>query len=243
MSITCIIERDDGYRRNHKRENLNSEIKVPIWEPLPGSRTLCKVFMHMFSRYTVSGLENIPKPTYLVTTNHQAYWDAPAIGSQFSDTVPTFTARKYKGTLTGLFFYSGSPIWIEQESADRQALTTALKIIQQGHSFAIAPEGKRSKSGELLEGHEGVAFLATRANIPIVPVAVWGTNLMFKQLRPEVHVVVGKPYRLPEGRARGEQLTAYTERIMCALAALLPEQYHGYYAGNPLIGEMARVVR
>ena len=226
-----------------KRDILNASKEVSVWEPLPGSRTICKVFMHLFSRYRVTGLENIPKAPYLVTIYHLSYWDAPAIGSQFKDTVPTFTARKYKGTFTGLLLHVGSPIWIEQESADRVALTTALKIMQQGYPFAIAPEGTRSKSGELLEGHEGVAFIATRANVPIVPVAVVGTNLMFKQMRPEVSVTVGKPYTLPEGRARGDQLAAYTDRIMCAIAALMPGQYHGHYAGNPLIEEMAKVVR
>jgi 1-acyl-sn-glycerol-3-phosphate acyltransferase len=198
--------------------------------------------MHLFSNYYVRGTENIPPAPYLVTINHLSYWDQPAISSQFKDTVPTFVARKYKGTLTGLLLHIGSPIWIEQESADRQALTTALKIMQQGSPFAIAPEGTRSKGGELLAGHEGVAFIATRANVPIVPVAIWGTNLMFKQIRPTVQVVVGKPYKLPEGRVRGDQLGVYTDRIMCAIAALMPEQYHGYYAGNPLIAEMAKVV-
>ncbi|MEP6986586.1 MAG: lysophospholipid acyltransferase family protein [Chloroflexota bacterium] len=222
---------------------MNASNEIPIWEPLPGSRTICKVFMHLFSHYSVTGLENIPQRPYLVTFNHESYWDSPAIGSQFKDTVPTFTARKYKGTLVGLLLHVGSPVWIDQESADRQALTTALKIMQQGSPFAIAPEGTRSKSGKLLEGHEGVAFIATRANVPIVPVAVIGTNLMFKQVRPEVCVTVGKPYKLPEGRARGDQLAAYTDRIMCAIAALMPEQYHGYYTGNPLIAEMAKVVR
>jgi 1-acyl-sn-glycerol-3-phosphate acyltransferase len=199
--------------------------------------------MHLFSHYSVTGVENIPQKPYLVTINHQSYWDSPAITSQFKDNVPTFTARKYKGTLTGLLLHVGSPIWIDQESADKQALTTALKIMQQGIPFAIAPEGTRSKSGKLLEGHEGVAFIATRANVPIVPVAAVGTNLMFKQVRPHVSVTIGKPYKLPEGRARGDQLVAYTDRIMCAIAALMPEQYHGHYAGNPLIAEMAKVVR
>ncbi len=199
--------------------------------------------MHLFSDYRVSGLENIPKAPYLVTSNHFAYWDGPAIGSQFEDTVPTFTARKYKGTVTGLFFYTGSPIWIEQDSPDRQALTTALKLLQRGSPFAIAPEGTRSKTGALQAGREGVAFIATRANVPIVPVGVWGTDLMFKQVHPRVEVVVGKPYKLPEGRARGDQLEAYTDRIMCAIAALMPERYHGHYAGNPLIEEMGNLVR
>ncbi len=222
---------------------MNTESQIPIWHPLPGTRTISKVFMHLFSDYHVSGLKNIPKAPYLVTSNHFAFWDSPAIGSQFADTVPTFTARKYKGTVTGIFFYSGSPIWIEQASPDRQALTTALKLMQQGHPFAIAPEGTRSKTGGLIPGHEGVAFIATRANVPIVPVAVWGTDLMFKQARPRVEVVVGKPYKLPEGRVRGELLAEYTDRIMCAIAALMPERYHGHYAGNPLIAEMAQLVK
>jgi 1-acyl-sn-glycerol-3-phosphate acyltransferase len=118
---------------------------------------------------------------------------------------------------------------------------TALKILEGGDLFAIAPEGHRSNSG-LLPGLEGVAFVATRANVPILPVAISGTEKIFKQLRPKVQVTVGRPYRLPEGRAKGDVLVEYTERIMCAIAALLPEAYRGVYAGNPLIEEMAALV-
>jgi hypothetical protein len=73
--------------------------------------------------------------------------------------------------------------------------------------------------------------------------AVWGTEKLLKHPRPAVRVVIGKPYRLPEGRAKGDQLAEYTDRIMCAIAALLPEQYHGVYAGHPLIEEMRPLVR
>lgn len=221
---------------------MTTKPEIKVWKPLPGARTLSKLFMHLFSSYHVRGLSNIPEPPYLVASNHQAYWDAPAVGSQFTDILPAFAAKKYQGTLRGLFFYVGSPIWIEQESPDRQALSTAFKLIQAGYPFAIAPEGRRSKEGKLLPGYEGVAFLASRANLPIVPVAVWGTNLMFKQLRPHVEVVMGKPFRMPEGRVRGDELAVYTDRIMCAIAALMPEQYHGHYAGNPMIKEMEKLV-
>lgn len=213
--------------------------KPPIWGLHTGSR----IFMHLFSNYRASGLENIPKPPFLLTFNHLAFWDAPAIGAVLNYPTPAFAARKYKGKPISLLFYVGSPVWIEQESPDRKALATALKILEQGNLFAIAPEGTRSKTGSLMQGLEGVAFLATRANVPILPGALWGTNHMFKSLRPQVRVVFGKPYRLPEGRAKGNQLMEYTERIMCAIAALLPEAYHGVYAGNPLIQEMAALVR
>jgi 1-acyl-sn-glycerol-3-phosphate acyltransferase len=66
---------------------------------------------------------------------------------------------------------------------------------------------------------------------------------ILKRPRPRVNLRVGRPFRLPEGRAKGEQLRDYTDRVMCAIAALLPEQYHGVYAGHPLIEEMARIVR
>jgi 1-acyl-sn-glycerol-3-phosphate acyltransferase len=157
--------------------------------------------------------------------------------------VPGFTAKKYKNSLMGILFYLGSPVWIEQESPDRHALALALRILEAGDLFAIAPEGTRSKTGGLGKGLEGAAFLATRAKVPILPMALWGTEHIFRQVRPTVGVAIGKPYRLPEGRAKSDQLAGYADRIMCAIAALLPESYHGYYAGNPLIQEMAALVR
>lgn len=198
--------------------------------------------MHLFSRYITSGVENIPPAPFLLTMNHLAYWDVPAIGAAITYPIPGFTAKKYYGKPLGILFYLGSPVWIEQETPDRRALMTALKIIEQGYSFALAPEGGRSRTGSLLKGLEGAAFLATRSNVTILPVGVWGTEKVFKQWRPEVHVRIGKPYRLPEGRAKGDQLAEYTEQMMCAIAALLPEAYQGYYAGNPLVQEMAKVV-
>ncbi len=215
----------------------SSLFKPPIWGLHTGSR----IFMQLFSSYQVKGAANVPKPPFLLTFNHLAFWDAPAIGAVVNYPTPAFAARKYKGKPISLLFYVGSPIWIEQESPDRRALMTALRILEGGDLFAIAPEGHRS-NGSLLPGMEGVAFMATRANVPIVPVAITGTEKMFKQARPMVQVSIGRPYRLPEGRAKGDQLVEYTERIMCAIAALLPESYRGVYAGNPRVEEMAALV-
>jgi 1-acyl-sn-glycerol-3-phosphate acyltransferase len=211
--------------------------KPPIW----GLRTGSKIFMHLLSDYRVFGRDNVPKPPFLLTCNHLAFWDAPAIAGAVDYVMPGFSAKKYKGKLTGLLLYTGSPVWIDQDAPDRRALMTALKIIEGGDLFAIAPEGHRSK-GSLMQGQEGVAFIATRTNVPILPLAITGTEKVFKERRPQVRVTIGKPYRLPEGRAKGEQLSEYTERIMCALAALLPESYRGVYAGHPLIKEMAAIV-
>lgn len=221
----------------------SSEFAFPT--PIPGARIIARFLVFMAARYKVLHHENIPQDQQVIITfNHLHYMDVPAAAALFNKkTWPAgFSARKYKGTWLEPFFRIGSPIWVEQNSPDRKALMHATHLIKQGYNIGIAPEGHRSRTGQLQTGKEGAAFLATRNNLPILPIGIWGTERVFKHLRPLVTVKVGKPFRLPEGRARGPQLEAYTERLMCAIAALLPEQYHGVYHGNPLIEEMRPVV-
>ena len=216
--------------------------RPPDWPASSESRLakpLCRLFLFAVSRYRVTGLENLPaKPPYLVIANHLSYWDIPALNWPTPFGSVGLAARKYQGTWKEAFFELFPVIWVTQFSADRGALRDAVHILKGGAVLAIAPEGTRSTTGQLIEGREGAAFIATRTNVPIVPAAVWGTEKILKHPRPRVLARFGKPFRLPEGRAKGDQLQIYTERMMCAIAALMPEEYHGFYRGNPLIAEM-----
>jgi 1-acyl-sn-glycerol-3-phosphate acyltransferase len=204
---------------------------------------LSKLVMFLVSNFHVEGRENVPDPPYIMVANHLTYFDIPAMIPQAPYGTVGFAARKYKNTWKEPIFELGAIIWISQFSADRDALRDAIHVLKSGVPMAIAPEGTRSKTGGLIQGRDGVAFLATRANVPVVPAGLWGTEKILKRPRPRVNVVIGKPIHLPEGRAKGDELDEYTTRIMCAIAALLPEKYHGIYAGNPLIEEMAKIVR
>lgn len=205
----------------------------------PVERTL----VFLFCRYHVVGRENIPaEPPYVVTSNHMSYWEVPLLHYPFPDNTVGMAARKYRKPVWRPIFAMYPLIWVTQFSADRGALRSAVKVLENGRSIAIAPEGTRSKTGALIQGTSGAAFLANRANVPILPAVAWGQEMIGRRLRPKVTVRIGKPYRLPEGRAKGDQLEAYAERIMCAMAALMPEKYHGVYAGNPLIDEMREIV-
>ena len=207
---------------------------------VPGFRTLCRVVMHMLCDFHVAGRENLPaEGDYIIAGNHLSYVDGIAMGAGMIHDVVGFAAKKYENKPFGLLFRLGAPLWIEQASPDRHAIQKAIAALKAGRPLGIAPEGTRSKTGVLQEAREGAAYIATRANVPIVPTAMWGTEQVFKQLRPTVHVVYGKPFMLPEGRAKSDQLKDYTEQIMSAIAALLPEKYHGFYAGNPRIEEMS----
>lgn len=215
----------------------------PATEQSRWARPLMSVAIRLLMRLDVQGMERFPEPPMLVTANHLSYFDVAAMTPYLPPGVIGMAAEKYRGTWMEPIFRVNALIWVKQFSADRDALRKALMVLEHGAALAIAPEGTRSKTGGLIEGRDGAAFLATRANVPIVPVAVWGTEKVLKRPWPKVHLRIGRPYRLPEGRAKGPQLSEYTERIMCALAALLPEDYHGVYRGNPLIDEMAEIVR
>jgi len=206
------------------------------------AKPLTRFLLWLVARYEVVGKENIPEAPFLVVSNHMSFWDIPAVNYPLPFGTVGLAARKYRGRRIEKLFELYPLIWVEQFSADRKALRDAITVLKGGVPLGIAPEGTRSRVGKLIQGRGGAAFIATRANVPIVPSAVWGTEKVLKHPRPKVVARFGKPFRLPEGRAKGDQLDEYTERIMCAIAALLPERYHGYYAGHPLIEEMQKIV-
>lgn len=206
------------------------------------ARPFSRLLLTLFSNYQIIGKENLPAPPYIVASNHMSYWDIPAMNLPTPFGTVGMAAKKYKGTRMEPLFELYPLIWVEQFSADLGALRDAITVLKHGIPVAIAPEGTRSRVGKLIEGRPGVAFIATRANVPIVPGAVWGTEKVLRHPRPKVVARLGKPFRLPEGRAKSDDLEQYTVRIMCAIAALMPEQYHGFYAGHPMIEEMRALV-
>jgi len=94
-------------------------------------------------------------------------------------------------------------------------------------------------TAQLIEGKPGTALLALRTGVPIVPVAITGTEDSVHQLRsfkrPYITVEYGKPIYPPalDRTNREGQLDQLTTEVMCQIAAMLPEKYHGFYRGHP----------
>ncbi|MFH2039501.1 MAG: lysophospholipid acyltransferase family protein, partial [Chloroflexota bacterium] len=128
------------------------------------------------------------------------------------------------------------------------AMKEILRRLKAGGLLAIAPEGTRSKSEALQEGKPGVAFLASKVNIPIIPVALTGTedriikdNLKHFR-RSHIIIQVGKPFNLPaiNNKDRETSLHMATDEIMCQIAAMLPEKYRGFYSEHQRLKELLR---
>jgi 1-acyl-sn-glycerol-3-phosphate acyltransferase len=137
-------------------------------------------------------------------------------------------------------------IWVDRYNADFGAVRETLNRLKKGGVLVLAPEGTRSPTGSLQKAREGASYLAAKAEVPILPVALVGSedaNVMahlrrFK--RAEITIRVGKAFRLPPvpKKDRDAALEAYTDEIMCQIAALLPPEKHGDYAHHPRLKEL-----
>ncbi|MEO1166974.1 MAG: lysophospholipid acyltransferase family protein [Chloroflexota bacterium] len=212
---------------------MSNTIEAPHYRA--GFRAIMSSFIHLSFDFNVIGIENLIEPPFLLTSNHLHHADTPAFATAMPFEMYGVGAKKIQHTWLGKIFSLGSVVWVEQTEAEMQTIKQMMKVVKAGHTLALYPEGHRAKRPGMLQAKEGTAFIANRRDVPIVPAAITGTHLFMKKVRPKVTLTVGKPFKLPSHRAKDEELKFYTEYLMCAIASMLPEDYHGFYAGNPLI--------
>jgi 1-acyl-sn-glycerol-3-phosphate acyltransferase len=209
-------------------------------------QSLVRALVRLLTRHTVVGLENFPKDgPFIVASNHLSMMDAPVVYINCPRRMVVFAADKWK-TTPGIkqLVETVGVIWVTRGEADMDAIKISLAHLKAGGIIGMAPEGTRSHTASLQKGKTGVAYLASRANAPIVPVAITGTQNVGASLkrlrRAAVTYTIGQPFHLPaEGRAKGEKLEEYTDLIMCHIAALLPPEYRGVYRDHPLLERIA----
>jgi len=208
---------------------------------------IVRLLFGLLSRLDVLGLENIPATgPGILAANHLGRLDSPLVFSllERSD-VTSLVADKYRNNpVLRPLVNAVNGIWINREQADFRALRQALDFINKGGMLGIAPEGTRSRTGALRTAKTGVAYLAGRSGVPIIPAGIWGTETAIAQLcrlrRPPIHIRFGQPFQLPplRGGDRSASLQENADEIMCHIAALLPPEYRGVYAEHAKLMEI-----
>jgi 1-acyl-sn-glycerol-3-phosphate acyltransferase len=220
----------------------------PTWSSTALRFTLSRI-LDVLTRRRISGVENIPRngPCLLVF-NQLSLVDTPLLSVLVprSD-VTGLVARDYRSNpLYRFLIECGGGIWLRRGASDRAALTAALGALRAGWVVGISPEGRRSRTGGLIPGKPGPAFLARRSGAPVVAVGFANTEALaaeWRQLRrPTIAIRIGEPFHLPPaaGTGRKQRLQADTDFIMCRIAELLPPRYHGAYAAHPYLAAPPR---
>lgn len=140
--------------------------------------TLSRVLFTVGGGLRILGQENIPKTGgFLLATNHISYYDPPLVGSCVPREVFFFAKQElFRNPIARFILLHVNSLPVNRGAVDRQSLKASIDVIKAGYGLTFFPEGTRSKTGDLLPPKPGLGLIATRAQCPIVPGAIVGSD-------------------------------------------------------------------
>ncbi len=211
------------------------------------SKVIIRRYLQQYADIHIQGGEhllNLQTPVIFIC-NHLSNSDALVLDKVLKQINPTFVAgeKLSNNAVTGMGLNVIKTTTIKPNTADKEGLTNMIKLIKQGESLLIFPEGTRSRTGSLIEAKKGVLLVARMTGAPIVPIGLRGTEQLLpinlngdmrtERFHPaEVFISIGQPFELPR-RAPEQDKKEYDDStiqlMMRKIAALLPEEYRGVY--------------
>jgi len=214
------------------------------------TRFLIRFLLRWLTHVEVRGRENIPTGgNFIIAANHIGLVDAflPFYIINNTNLVLLVGEKWEKNWATRWLGRGLNFLFVDRFNPDLKAIRAVMARMKKGEILVITPEGTRSKVGYLIEGKPGVSYLAAKLGYPLIPVGISGSldEIFFGQLkrlrRPHVIVSIGPVFSLPplpaEAFGRDRALLDDTDEIMCRIAALIPVEQRGFYAGHPRLKE------
>ncbi|MGV0744603.1 lysophospholipid acyltransferase family protein [Mycolicibacterium sp. XJ870] len=205
--------------------------------------------LSLLGRPKVTGLEHVP-PTgaAILASNHLAVADSfykPLVVRRritFLAKSEYFTGTGLRGWFKRWFFTAAGQVPIDRTDADaaQAALDTAARVLGEGKLLGMYPEGTRSPDGRLYKGKTGLARLALETGVPVIPVAMIGTDTVNPPGSKmwwfgRVEVRFGKPMDFSrfEGLAGNRFIErAVIDEVMYELMGLSGQEYVDLYAAD-----------
>jgi 1-acyl-sn-glycerol-3-phosphate acyltransferase len=211
------------------------------------SKVIIRRYLQQYAQIYMQGGEHLLglQTPVIFICNHLSNSDALVLDKVLKQINPTFVAgeKLSNNAVTGMGLNVIKTTTIKPNTANKEGLANMIKLIKQGESLLIFPEGTRSRTGSLIEAKKGVLLVARMTGAPIVPIGLRGTEQLLpinlngdmrtERFHPaEVFISIGQPFELP-GRAPEQDKKEYDDStiqlMMRKIAALLPEEYRGVY--------------
>jgi 1-acyl-sn-glycerol-3-phosphate acyltransferase len=211
------------------------------------SRLVAGPALRALARPHVTGAENIPTSgAAIMASNHLSIVDSiflPLMVTRpvvFAAKSEYFTGTRLQDKVIGAYMRATKQLSTDRTGA-RAALSmldSALALLQSGELFGIYPEGTRSPDGRLYRGRPGVGWLALNSGVPVIPVAMIGTERILPPGRKipkpgRIEIRIGEPLNFDALRAEGtgaRQRREVTDEVIQAIQKLSGQEYVPVYA-------------
>ena len=169
-------------------------------------------------------LANIRAAVYVV--NHLSYMDTPVLFSKLPFQFRILARHElFRLPFIGWYLKRSGQVAVDSSSlrSSLASLNRGVRILQEGMPLVVFPEGGRSADGQLQPFLSGPAFMAIRAGVPIVPMALIGTYEVMPMHTYHVHprpltLVIGEPIQTTDYTSK--MADALTQRLQRVIADL-----------------------
>lgn len=227
---SAVAEKPQSQKKAEK--NLYEPYSTPriAYELL---RYLARIVFFFTMRIRMRGLYNVPrKGPYIIASNHLSWLDIPLVAMCVPGKVIYMAKEEtFTGNIGWVTRFLGA-FPVKRGEGDRQAMRAANDLLKRKKVLVIFPEGTRSKTHTLAKAHAGLGMIALRAGVPIVPVAIYGSENGWKKFGARVTISYGEPILFnPTGaKVTREDIAEATETVMRRISAMMPERYRGVYS-------------
>lgn len=206
---------------------------------------ICRSVLRAAARVEVEGFQALPQSgPLIVVANHISNADPPLVYGWLTPAVARQMHILAKEALfvgpVGWFLKKYGVTPVKSGGSDIEAYRVARSVLERGEVLCIFPEGTRSATGLMGEPKPGVAMLATRSGVPIVPVGISGSDVFlgrgqrFPRLRSRITIRAGQPFTLTldPSVSRRAAVNAASDELMRHVAALVDERHRGRFDLN-----------
>ena len=142
--------------------------------------------LHSYFRVKIHGADKVPLSGGLIAvSNHASYFDPPILSNCVGRPV-AFMAKEelFKIPLfkQAIKLYGAYPV--KRSTGDRAALRAAMTVIESGWVAAVFLQGTRTDDGKITDPKLGAAWIAAKAQVPLLPVSLWGTEKILSKKFP-----------------------------------------------------------